>query len=214
MYEPSVIVTAEIVVLIIFWGGWLLYKRWFLLIPGILISLALLFTLYFFRNPERIIPGGNNIIVAPADGRIVDISKMQSVASFSDEFIKISIYLSLFDVHMNRIPVSGEIFFIKYKKGRFYPAFRPKSSVYNESNLVGIETGKGRIFVKQIAGMAARRIVCNINKGDEVKKGERFGMIRFGSRVDLFLPSKIDLKVEKGDRVRAGESIIGEFHEE
>jgi len=192
---------------------WFIYKKILLLIIGILLCLLLLFILYFFRDPNRQVPDENNIIVSPADGRIVEIKYDQQLLSFDKKFIKVAIYLSLWDVHINRIPMEGEIIFQKYSKGQFYPAYKSKASQNNESNLIGIKTRIGEVFVKQIAGIIARRIVSNINIGDNVYMGQRFGMIKFGSRVELFLPDDIKLTVSKGDVLRGGESIVGKFYE-
>lgn len=172
------------------------------------------FTIYFFRDPERSIPYEDGLIISPADGRIVLIEENVHLDEMEGRSIKVAIFLSIFDVHVNRIPVSGSISQLSYQQGRFTPAFLNKASEDNESLLIGIETQGQLLFVKQIAGMLARRIICNLNKGDQVEQGERFGMIKFGSRVELYLPPAAAIVVQHGQHVRAGETIIGHMYSE
>ncbi len=171
--------------------------------------LLVVFTVYFFRDPEREVPQAEGIVVAPADGKIIEISE-----TFEREFLqstahKVSIFLSIFDVHVNRIPVDGQVAYFRYRRGAFHAAFRPSASIENEQAVIGIETKHGKVLFKQIAGIIARRIVCNVREGYRVKRGERFGMIKFGSRVDLFLPRDAQLQVQLHQKVKAGTTIIG-----
>lgn len=122
-----------------------------------------------------------------------------------------SVFMSIFAVHVNRLPVSGQVKYVKYNSGKFLPAFKDKASLENEQTELGIENDHGRIILKQIAGIFARRIVCKVKPGDSVKAGERFGMIKFGSRVDLFLPENVEIKVKLNQKVKAGETVIGVF---
>jgi phosphatidylserine decarboxylase len=192
---------------------------WRLLDSRICLAMAILCfvviggTFYFFRDPERQIPVGNGIVVSPADGKIVEMKDKTHLPFHDSSLQRVSIFLSLWDVHVNRIPVSGKVVHFSYRPGRFLPAFFHKSSNRNEQNIIGIQGSTGVVFVKQIAGMLARRIVCRLRVGDEVQQGERFGMIRFGSRVEVYVPSSIHLSVSEGDRIRAGVSIIGDIHE-
>lgn len=163
-----------------------------------------LFCVYFARNPKRRIPEQDNLILAPADGRIVCVDKKQDT-------IHVAIYLSLFDVHVNRIPCDGFVKTVKYRKGFFKPAFTKGASLGNESMETLIENQHGRIHMRQIAGILARRIVCRLQEGQAVRRGDTFGMIRFGSRVELDLPTCAELGIQTGDRVRAGQSILGRF---
>jgi phosphatidylserine decarboxylase len=167
------------------------------------------FTVYFFRDPEREIPEGEGVVVAPADGKIIEISETFEREFLKSSAYKVSIFLSVFDVHVNRIPVSGRISYFRYRRGAFHAAFRETASFENEQSVIGIETEGGKVLVKQIAGIIARRIVCNVREGYEVRRGERFGMIKFGSRVDLFLPKDTRLQVELHQKVKAGTTIIG-----
>lgn len=162
------------------------------------------FVLYFFRDPERVIPAGEGV-VSPADGRIVDVRQMERDGG---NVWKISIFLSIFDVHVNRAPIGGVIRDQAYRPGRFRIASQPEASVENEQNTVTIE-GEGKtVVLKQIAGAIARRIVFDKKVGDRVARGERVGLIKFGSRVDLLLPLEYSLRIAMGERVKAGSSVI------
>jgi len=171
-------------------------------------SLALFFVL-FFRDPERKIPSGEDLILSPADGRVKRIEKS---ADGSSQLI--SIFMSLFNVHVNRVPVDGTVKEISYRPGRFIPAFREKASEDNERNLIAIDNEHGNVILAQIAGSLSRRIVCHLNRGQQVKKGERLGLIHFGSRVELALPISVELRVKERQRVKAGETILGVFRSE
>jgi len=165
---------------------------------------------YFFRDPIRIIPN-ENVIVSPADGEIVFLgeSNLPEEYGIKGKFLKISIFLDVFNVHVNRIPISGTIKDIKYVPGKFFRANVEKSSKENERNIITIENiKKEKIIVTQIAGLIARRIVCDLKINQEVLKGERFGIIKFGSRVDLYLPKNYNLMVNVGQTVIGGETII------
>ncbi len=182
--------------------GW---KVWMFL--GILLSL---FIAYFFRNPRREIPNLQNIVLSPADGRVVHVGECEEDRFLKEKALKISIFMSLFDVHINRAPVSGKILERNYLPGRFLVASVEKSSLLNEQNAVILETeDRFKILLIQIAGFVARRIVCYAKAGDLLRKGEIFGLIRFGSRVDLYLPLEVKPIVRVGQHVKGGESIIG-----
>lgn len=165
---------------------------------------------YFFRDPIRIIPN-ENVIVSPADGKIVFLgeSNLPEECGIKGKFLKISIFLDIFNVHVNRMPMSGTVKDIKYISGKFFRANVEKSSKENERNIVIIENKKNeKIIVNQIAGLIARRIVCDLKINQEVLKGERFGIIKFGSRVDLYLPKNYNLMVNVGQTIIGGETII------
>lgn len=170
------------------------------------------FIIWFFRNPERIIPADEAAIVSPADGKVIIIQEAQRKDLTPGSFLKISIFMNVFNVHVNRIPCSGTVKLIRYNKGKFLSANLDKASELNEQNALVITTDTGReIIAVQIAGLIARRIVCWINEGMRVNKGERFGLIRFGSRLDVYLPPETIIKVKIGDTVRSGETILGEL---
>ena len=182
--------------------GW---KIWMLL--GILLSL---FIAYFFRNPKREIPNLRNIILSPADGKIIHVGEFEEDRFLKEKSLKVSIFMSLFDVHLNRAPVSGKVLERNYLPGRFLIANVEKSSLLNEQNAVILETeDRLKILLIQIAGFVARRIVCYAKTGDTLRRGEIFGLIRFGSRVDLYLPPEVKPIVRVGQHVKGGESIIG-----
>lgn len=182
----------------------------FKILTGI-VAIIGLFHFYFFRDPERDIPIGNELILSPADGRVVLIEEVEEPYYFKSKVTRMSIFLSVLDVHVNRIPISGKIEFFKYIQGKFLVAFTDKASEVNEQSVIGIKHQKGKILFKQIAGIIARRIVYHITEGQIVTAGDRFGMIRYGSRVDIFFPENVVLKVSLHDKVYGGETIIGEF---
>jgi len=169
-------------------------------------------TFWFFRDPERVIPPGEGLIVSPADGKIIEISEAKEERFLKDRAVKVSIFLNLFNVHVNRIPCSGRIRGIHYQPGKFLAANKELASTENEQNALLLETPSGaKLVFVQVAGLVARRIVCWVKEGDAVERGFRFGMIRFGSRTDLFLPLGTEVKVRLGEKVQGGSSIIGAF---
>ncbi|MBI5341910.1 MAG: phosphatidylserine decarboxylase family protein [Deltaproteobacteria bacterium] len=187
---------------------------WFLWPKSVpLAAVALLLTVFmawFFRDPERIPPAEPGAVISPADGKIVFCGDCPPGRYSPEPGKMVSVFMSVFDVHVNRAPVSGKVASVRYNPGKFLAANVEKASLENEQNGVALETAGGRkVSYVQIAGLIARRIVCYLSEGDIVKQGQRVGMIRFGSRVDVFLPASAVLRVKKGDRVRAGESIVG-----
>ena len=178
-----------------------------LTVLGILLTL---FIAFFFRNPKRKIPVLQNVILSPADGTIVNVGECEEDRFLKGKALKVSIFMSLFDVHINRAPASGKVLERSYHQGKFLVANVEKSSLLNEQNAVILETeDRFKILLVQIAGFVARRIVCYAKAGDTLKKGEIFGLIRFGSRVDLYLPPEVKPIVRVGQHVKGGESIIG-----
>ncbi|MBI3744675.1 MAG: phosphatidylserine decarboxylase family protein [Chloroflexi bacterium] len=168
------------------------------------------FCCFFFRDFERNTPAGDKLVVSPADGKVIEIAEVNESSFIGGPAQRISIFMSVFDGHVNRSPVSGRVAYRYYSPGEFHMAFVDKASELNEQLSLGIEYGGNRLLVRQIAGWIARRIVCYAVVTDELKCGTRYGMIRFGSRVDLFLPPSTSLTVRVGDRVRAGETVLGE----
>ena len=198
------IIPLGVITLIAFFAGFTWIAALFLLLT--------LFVTWFFRNPERAAPENPLLLISPADGKVIGIEEVPSVEHPDRTILKISIFMNIFNVHVNRIPLSGEVCSVRYKPGKFLSADLDKASALNERNTVLIRTEDGReIRVVQIAGLIARRIVCWLKEGMKVTKGERFGLIRFGSRVELFIPLGTMLRVKKGDKVRAGETPIGEL---
>lgn len=178
-------------------------------LAGLIALSFLFFTISFFRDPNREIPSAPSAIVSPADGKVVDISTMKEPLFLHEEALRIAIFLSVFDVHVQRAPTDGRIVFVAYNKGKFLDARNSNASLQNENRIIGLESTQGvRFAIRQIAGLIARRIVGWSGNGDVVKKGERIGMIRFGSRVELFLPVTAEIKIQIGTRVKGGETII------
>jgi phosphatidylserine decarboxylase len=168
------------------------------------------FTAFFFRNPERMPPEPADLIVAPADGRILSVEKGVSAPHTGRESTKVSIFMSVLNVHINRFPVTSRVVDAVYNAGKFFVASLDKASEHNERNALVLEDAAGRQYVMvQIAGLVARRIVCYMKPGDTLGRGERFGLIRFGSRVDLYLPTDVEVEVKPGQRTTAGETVIG-----
>jgi len=168
------------------------------------------FVIYFFRDPERISPDDEDAVVSPADGKVILVEKIFDDRFVNEHVYKISIFMSVFDVHVNRTPFAGKVEKIQYGPGSFYSANTDQAGLANEHCGVILSTGKNfRYAVVQIAGLLARRIVCWVEKDDMIERGKRFGMIRFGSRVDLYLPQNIQLEVSSGQKVKAGETVIG-----
>ncbi len=175
-----------------------------------LAALPTVFTIFFFRDPERRFEDQPGILIAPADGRILGIRKIGHHDFIGGEALEVSIFLSILDVHINRIPADGTVEYVKYNPGKFFKAFLDKASDENENTEIGIITPSGhRLVVKQIAGMIARRIVCHLKQGDSVDAGARFGMIRFGSRAELYVSADSDIRVTTGDHVKGGATVIG-----
>ena len=182
---------------VIFW----FISPWSALLPATLLA----FVAYFFRNPHREIPSGPNLIVSPADGKVVKVSELPDGSGHT-----ISIFLNIFDVHVNRAPVQGKITDVQYKRGVFKVAYDDEASRVNEQNVITI-LGQGiQVTVKQVAGLIARRVICWKKPGESVSRGELFGLIRFGSRVDVLVPKEVSILVTVGDRVKGGSSILGE----
>jgi phosphatidylserine decarboxylase len=177
-----------------------------LMVAGALFLVVAALVLNFFRDPERSIPAGPNLIVSPADGRIVQVVEENLEGR---AVRRVSIFMSPFDVHVNRSPIAGTIQSVVYRAGSFHVASQARASIENEQNIFTVRGGAGEIVVKQIAGVLARRIVFWKKPGDEIGRGERVGLIKFGSRVDVALDPQVELRVRVGDRVRAGTSVLG-----
>jgi phosphatidylserine decarboxylase len=194
---------------LLLWGVY--HPHFTIFFLSLLFLLFSMFLAYFFRDPERVAPTGDDLILSAADGKVISIKPVRDVEFIGEEGTLISVFMSVFDVHVNRIPLSGRVDYVKYNPGKFLPAFEDKASLENEQNEMGLDAGKGKIVLKQIAGIIARRIVCRVKPGDAVKAGERFGMIKFGSRVDHFIPKNVEVRIKLNQKVKAGETVIGVF---
>ena len=182
--------------------GWVILTLLFLFLT--------LFSSYFFRNPERVIPAGEDLLIAPADGKIIFVGEVQEDRYFKEQVTKISIFMSVFNVHVNRVPCDGKVVAMYYNKGGFVNASYDKASESNEQSGILLETGSGtQILFVQIAGLIARRIVTYPVIGNLLQRGARYGLIRFGSRVDIYLPKNANVTVTLGERTVAGETILG-----
>lgn len=177
-----------------------------------LLWVGAVFMVFFFRDPPRRVPAGPGLIVAPADGTVVEIVEEVEPEYLRAPARRISIFLSPLDVHVNRAPAEGEVQYYNYRKGRFLRAFLAAASAENEQSIVGLQAPLGKLTFKQIAGLLARRIVCEAYAGRKLQRGERFGIIKFGSRMDVFVPLDAAVRVRVRDKVKAGESILGEFN--
>ena len=183
---------------------------WLVILPGVIF----LFIAFFFRNPERDIPTDELSLVSPADGVVMDVERVFEDQFLNRESIRVRIFLSIFNVHVNRSPMVGKIAFRAYRPGKMIPAFKSHASELNEKNYVGIQNKHLQILVTQVTGFIARRIVCWVNKGDIVSKGERFGLIKFGSCTEIFVPTNVEIMVSPGDKVHGGVSVIGRVNVE
>ena len=208
-----VILSLVLFATIVFLGA-LVTKGIVLKVLTVLGIFFILFSIYFFRDPERQIPAGKNLIVSPADGKVILIEQIQENEILKTTVQKVSIFMSVFDVHVNRIPIDGNVTYFNYQKGKFHQAFKDDASYENERTIIVIENEKIKLLFMQIAGILARRIVCRIREGFNVKQGDRFGMIKFGSRVDVLLPMGVKLNIKLNQKVKAGTTIIGHYKDE
>ncbi len=209
--EGYPIIGGTLVLVVAFAAGAYLTASTVLEVLALLFAALTLFHLYFFRDPVRPVPEGDKLIISPADGHVVKIEEVEEPLYFKEKVRKVSIFLSVFDVHVNRMPIAGEVDFVDYRPGKFLAAFADNASDHNEQSIIGIRSAHGGVLFKQIAGLIARRIIYYSKVGDKVKPGERMGLIRYGSRIDMFFPLEVEVKVKLKQRVRCGASVIGEF---
>ena len=193
-------------------GAWLIaaivsaYGGWVFAVPFVALGA---FFAFFFRDPERTSPGEANVVLSPADGRVKFVGDAEPGVAPPGEWKQISIFLSPMDVHVNRIPASGTVTRVSYTPGKFLPAYRPEAAAVNERSEVWIDRGDGEAIVaRQVVGVLARRVVCRAKVGERVLAGQRFGIMKFGSRMDVFLPRRATLKATVGEIVRGGETVI------
>ena len=198
------IVTVAVVTILTFALGWAGI--------GVILGVCTIAIAGFFRDPERTIPTGDGLIVSPADGKVVSIVDIKGDPRFTEATARVSIFLSPLDVHINRSPVTGKIEQANYQRGKFLAAYKDEASARNEQNTLKLVDERGRrLGVVQVAGVVARRIICRVQRGDSVKRGDRFGLIMFGSRTDAYLPRGCRIEVTEGQRVKGGETILGRF---
>jgi phosphatidylserine decarboxylase len=189
-------------------------RSWPLWLAAFVLTVIALWVAYFFRDPERTGERGERLAIAPADGKVVHITEVDEPSFIKGRALRVSIFMNVFNVHVNRYPVSGTVRYVHYNPGKFLNAAVEKASLENEQSSVGIEAGENRILVRQIAGLIARRIVTYSKEGAKVEQGERMGIIRFGSRVDVFLPVGSRVRAKVGDITFAGVTVIAELPEQ
>lgn len=206
----SFIVVASLVAIGAF-GVALSRRSWPLWLLAFGLTVVALWVAYFFRDPERVGERGERLVIAPADGKVVMITEVDEPTFMKSKAIRVSIFMNVFNVHVNRYPVNGIVRFVERKPGRFLNAASEESSLENEQTSIGLETGSNHILVRQIAGLIARRIITDANQGDHVRQGERMGLIRFGSRVDVFLPVTAKVRLKTGTTTFAGVTVIAEL---
>lgn len=186
-------------------------RSWTLWLIAVVVTLIALWVAYFFRDPERTGQRGATLVVAPADGRLIMMTEVDEPTFVQGRAIRLSIFMNVFNVHVNRYPVDGVVRYVHYNKGKFINAAAEKSSLENEQMSVGVESGPYRILVRQIAGLIARRIVTYSKVGETVHQGDRMGIIRFGSRVDVFIPTNARILAKVGDLTTAGTTVLAEL---
>jgi len=207
---PFILVFLAAAVLAALWarsGGWGARAT----LPASLLMLTL-FVVYFFRDPERRVPADPDVVVSPADGTVMSVREVAGEAAGTETATRVTIFLSIFNVHVQRAPLGGRVDAYDYRPGRYLPAWRDEASSENEQASLALATAEGPVVVRQIAGLVARRIVTYPREGDSLERGERIGLIRFGSRVDLFLPPEWAVTVGAGDRVRGGETPVAHIN--
>lgn len=182
--------------------------------PWIFFLIITLFIMYFFRNPRRHITKNELHILSPADGAVMSIEEINEENFFKSKAVKVSIFLSIFNVHANKAPINGIVKYTSYRPGKYLPAFKPHASELNERNTIGIEGNGIKVIVHQITGLIARRIVCWVKEGDSVVQGENYGLIKFGSCTEIIIPKNVDIQVKLGQKVKGGITIIGVINNE
>lgn len=200
---PPAVLTAAFVVMGI-WerGTWL---------GAVLMGAVACFMVFFFRDPDRLVPVGPGLVIAPADGRVLIAGNADPGVAPPGDWTQLSVFLSPLDVHINRIPVGGRVTKVEYTPGRFLAAYRWEAASQNERNDIWIDCAGETVVCRQVVGVLARRLVCRAHVGDEVRTGDRYGLMKFGSRIDLFLPRHVQLRVGQGDRIRGGETVVASW---
>ena len=186
-------------------------RSWSLWLLAVIVTLIALWVAYFFRDPERPGARGDTLVIAPADGRLIMMTEVDEPSFMEGRALRLSIFMNVFNVHVNRYPIDGVVRYVHYNKGKFINAAAEKSSLENEQMSVGLESGARRVLVRQIAGLIARRIVTYSKVGETVHQGDRMGLIRFGSRVDVFVPTNASIRAKVGDLTTAGVTVLAEL---
>ena len=207
--EKELVIGGALLVLgVVVFAKWPSLPTFLLMVP---LTLVFCILVYFFRDPERISPVSDGLFLGPADGRVMAVERVHEPLFLEGEALRISIFMSLLDVHVNRAPIDGRVVFVQHVPGQFLQAFRPEASELNEHNLIGLDSRYGNVLVRQVAGIMARRVVCWVQPDQRLGMGERLGVIKFDSRVDLFLPPEAEPIVQVEDRVRAGVTVVAQW---
>jgi phosphatidylserine decarboxylase len=209
--EGFATIIIALLLALVSWSAWAVWRGSWLLYSGLGFTVVFIFMLFFFRDPARQTLSEPGQIISPADGKVVIIKETEDRFLFNQRVRQVSIFLSPLDVHINRIPVTGLVVYRQYHPGKFLPAFEEKASLDNEQMHLGIETLQGKLLMKQIAGILARRVICYPKTGDSVTAGQRMGLMKFGSRVDLLVPLETEINVKVGDKVKGGITKLGRF---
>lgn len=180
-------------------------------LPAAVLMLLAVALALFFRDPERRSPPGDDLVLSPADGRVMVAGPSDAAAALDGQWTQVSVFLSPLDVHVNRVPVTGKVTRVEYRPGRYRAAYRAEATSENERSEIWIDDGSRKVVCRQITGVLVRRVVCRLKPGDQVRAGDRLGVMKFGSRIDLFLPAGTRLRAAVGDRVRGGETVIAEL---
>ncbi len=212
----SLLITSIVIVLLFSFVRSSTYTIAFyiVLVASCLMIVMTLFMAYFFRDPERVIPQGEGLFVSPADGKVILIKDVYEKDYLKSDAKEISIFMSPLNVHVNRAPYDGVVSLVKHSPGTYKAAYRDDASMNNENIVMVLDSQAGRILVRQVAGFVARRAVCKVKAGDSLERGERYGMIKFGSRLDVYMPIHTEIKVTLGEMVKAGETVIGALGKE
>jgi phosphatidylserine decarboxylase len=205
------IVFGSLILTVLCYVSFTVYDQTWAELPTYILIIFTLFCVNFFRDPDAKDASTENDIISPAQGTVVQIREIEHDDYIGGPATQVSIFLSVFNIHVNSHPISGKVGFFKYQKGKMLAAFNHDASEQNEQTIIGLENDKFKIVHKQITGLIARRIICRVSEGQNVTKGERFGMIRFGSRCDVIVPKSVEIKVKLKDKVERGETVIGAY---
>ena len=209
--DADLLVVGLVLLAVLLFSAAVRFARWPLWLAGYAVAVLVLAGAFFFRDPERIGDRGRDLVLAPADGRVLAVDRLVEPDYLAGPAIRVSIFLSLLDVHVQRSPVTGVVEYVRRREGGFAAAWSERAESENQSTLIGIDAGHARVAVRQVTGLVARRIVTVVSEDEPVTQGQRLGLIRFGSRVDAFLPASAEVHVAPGDRVVAGTTVLARF---
>lgn len=209
--EGTLLISVAALLAAVAYAAALTRRSWPLWLLAFLLTVVALWVAYFFRDPERSGERGDDLVISPADGKVVMITEVDEPSYVQGQALRVSVFLNIFNVHVNRYPVGGTVEYVRYTPGRFFNAASSRASLENEQMSVGINTGAHRILVRQIAGLVARRVITYSRLGEQVEQGTRMGIMQFGSRMDVFLPPGSPVRVRVGDAVVAGQTVLADL---